>query len=136
MRFGGALGRENVGISNHNAGERPAHRKPKVSLAMFIIQGLVGPKDKPRGDSDGQTVNIPSPLLFFNGRTQGCSWSVLLDLHWWVEDVAQANPRRINPRSARSLIRQTTSMSTLPRKFPRAKLKATVPKTNTGGRGE
>ena len=72
MRFRGALRRENVGISNHNAGEKPAHRKPKVSLAMTISQGLVGPKDKPRGDSDGQPVNIPAPLLFFNGRTQGC----------------------------------------------------------------
>jgi len=72
VRSRGALRRENVGISNHNAGERPAHRKPKVSLAMFIIQGLVGPKVKPRGDTDGQLVNIPAPLLFFDGRTQGC----------------------------------------------------------------
>jgi hypothetical protein len=62
VRFGGALRRENVGISNHNAGERPAHRKPKVSLAMLIIQGLVGPKVKPRGDTDGQPVNIPAPF--------------------------------------------------------------------------
>lgn len=72
MRFGGALGRENVGISNRNAGERPAHRKPKVSLAMFIIQGLVGPKDKLRSDSDGQQVNIPAPLLIFDEGTQCC----------------------------------------------------------------
>ena len=27
----GAAGRENVGISNDNAGEKPAHRKAKVS---------------------------------------------------------------------------------------------------------
>ncbi len=44
MSPGGATGRENVGISNRNAGESPAHRKPKVSLAMLIIQGLAGPK--------------------------------------------------------------------------------------------
>ena len=72
MRSRGALRRENVGISNHNAGERPAHRKPKVSLAMFIIQGLVGPKGKLRSEPDGQPVNIPAPLLIFNGVTQGC----------------------------------------------------------------
>jgi len=48
----------------------------------------------------------------------------------------QANPHCASPRSARSLIRQTTLLSTLPRKFPRAKITATVPKTNTGGRGE
>ena len=43
MRFGGALRSENVGMSNRNAGEKPAHRKPKVSLAMVISQGLGGP---------------------------------------------------------------------------------------------
>ena len=61
------MGRENVGISNHNAGEKPAHRKPKVSLAMLINQGLVGPKGKPKGDPDGQPVNIPAPLLILTG---------------------------------------------------------------------
>ena len=41
---GGALRSENVGMSNHNSGEIPEHRKPKVSLAMVISQGLGGPK--------------------------------------------------------------------------------------------
>ena len=41
---GGALGSENVGMSNHNAAEIAAHRKPKVSLAMKISQGLGVPK--------------------------------------------------------------------------------------------
>ena len=31
VRFGGAYGKANVGISNDNAGEKPAHRKTKVS---------------------------------------------------------------------------------------------------------
>ena len=31
MRFAGASTKENVGISNDNAGEKPAHRKTKVS---------------------------------------------------------------------------------------------------------
>ena len=30
-RHAGALGKANVGISNDNAGEKPAHRKTKVS---------------------------------------------------------------------------------------------------------
>ena len=47
-------------MSNRNAGEIPAHRKPKVSLAMTINQGLGGPKEKPIGVSDGQSVNIPT----------------------------------------------------------------------------
>ena len=44
MSFGGGKRSENVGMSNHKAGENPAHRKPKVSLAMIISQGLGGPK--------------------------------------------------------------------------------------------
>ena len=31
MRSAGAVRKEDVGISNDNAGEKPAHRKPKVS---------------------------------------------------------------------------------------------------------
>ena len=37
----------------------PARRKPKVSLAMLIIQGLVGPKAMAKAEADGHTVNIP-----------------------------------------------------------------------------
>ena len=61
MKRGGALGRENVGMSNHNPDEISGHRKPKVSLAMIISQGLGGPKRKPKGVLDGQPVNIPAP---------------------------------------------------------------------------
>ena len=60
MRLGGAIGSENVGMSNRNPGESPGHRKPKVSLAMMISQGLGGPKGKPKGVPDGQPVNIPA----------------------------------------------------------------------------
>ena len=35
-RYAGADRKENVGISNDNAGEKPAHRKTKVSSAMLI----------------------------------------------------------------------------------------------------
>ncbi len=31
VRYAGAAGKANVGISNDNAGEKPAHRKTKVS---------------------------------------------------------------------------------------------------------
>jgi hypothetical protein len=55
----GAYGSENVGTSNHNAGESPARRKTKVSLAMTIIQGLVGPKGMAKAAPDGHMVNIP-----------------------------------------------------------------------------
>ena len=42
VRGAGLDRKENVGISNDNAGEKPAHRKTKVSAAMLISCGLVG----------------------------------------------------------------------------------------------
>ena len=59
MRHGGALGSENVGTSNRNLGEKPKRRKTKVSLAMIISQGLVGPKPMAIAAGDGCMVNIP-----------------------------------------------------------------------------
>ena len=59
MTHAGALGSKNVGTSNHNAGENPARRKIKVSLAMKISQGLVGPKGMAKAEPDGHTVHIP-----------------------------------------------------------------------------
>jgi hypothetical protein len=56
---GGAYGSENVGMSNHNSNENFEHRKSKVSWAMTIIPGLVGPKARPKGVVDGHRVNIP-----------------------------------------------------------------------------
>jgi len=61
----GALGRENVGLSNRIAGESPAHRKSKVSLAMVFNQGLGGPKTNPKGVADGQSINISTPRCMF-----------------------------------------------------------------------
>ncbi len=61
MTDGGAIGRENVGMSNHNRREIRRHLKSKVSLAMTINQGLGGPNPTPKGLGDGQPVNIPAP---------------------------------------------------------------------------
>lgn len=41
--FGELIRKENVGMSNQNNGEKPLHRKTKVSMAMVVIHGLVGP---------------------------------------------------------------------------------------------
>ena len=45
MKCAGALGRENVGMSNHKSPENGDRRKPEVSSAMTIIGGLGDPKD-------------------------------------------------------------------------------------------
>ncbi len=59
MTHAGASRSKNVGTSNRNAGENPARRKTKVSLAMSINQGLVGPKAMEKSAADGHMVNIP-----------------------------------------------------------------------------
>ena len=64
MTTGGALGSENVGMSNRNTREIRVHRKPKVSWAMTINPGLAGPKARPKGVVDGQQVNIPVPIIY------------------------------------------------------------------------
>jgi len=42
VTLAGTHRKANVGISNDNAGEKPAHRKTKVSWATLIVPGLVG----------------------------------------------------------------------------------------------
>jgi hypothetical protein len=69
VRPDGVFRSENVGISSINAGENPAHRKPKVSWATKIVPGLVGPKVRPKGVADGQAVNIRLLLFVFKGVT-------------------------------------------------------------------
>ena len=59
MTHAGASRSKNVGTSNHNAAENAARRKIKVSLAMSISQGLVGPKGMANAGPDGYMVNIP-----------------------------------------------------------------------------
>jgi len=59
VTHGGAFGSENVGTSNRNASEILARRKNKVSFAMEIIEGSVGPKGMANAVPDGYTVNIP-----------------------------------------------------------------------------
>ena len=59
MRRIGAMGSKNVGTSNRKVCEIHTRRKTKVSLAMVINQGLVGPKEMAKAVSDGHMVNIP-----------------------------------------------------------------------------
>ena len=56
-------------MSSVFGGENPPRRKFKVSSAMLVIGGLVGPKARPKGVVDGQLVNIPALLLKFDGVT-------------------------------------------------------------------
>ena len=62
VRHAGALSSENAGMSNHKESENLSHRKSKVSWAMMINPGLVGPKPRRSSVGDGQRVNIPVPV--------------------------------------------------------------------------
>jgi len=62
VRVGGALGSENAGMSSVRNVSKRSHRMAEVSAARFILGGLVGPKPRPKGVGDGQTVDIPLPL--------------------------------------------------------------------------
>jgi len=55
----GACRSENVGTSNRIEGENPSRRNPKVSVALQVSYGLVGPKSMAKAGGDGYTVNIP-----------------------------------------------------------------------------
>jgi len=52
VRRGGAVGGENVGMSNHIYNEKLYPRKSKVSVAMAIIHGLGDPKAMARAAAD------------------------------------------------------------------------------------
>ena len=70
VRACGALGSENVGMSNHNPNEKLRPRKSKVSVALSINHGLGGPKVMAKAAADGQLVNIPALPLFFKAVTK------------------------------------------------------------------
>ncbi len=60
-------------------GENPIRRNTKVSFAMLISEGLVGPKPIPTGGGDGQQVNIPAHrYVAMEGR------SVVLKASYWI----------------------------------------------------
>ena len=62
VRNGGVLRSENAGMSSVRDVSKRPHRMAEVSAARFILGGLVGPKPRPKGVGDGQTVDIPLPL--------------------------------------------------------------------------
>ena len=49
-------------MSSNRTVSKPSHRMAEVSAATIIVGGLVGPKARPKGVADGQTVDIPLPL--------------------------------------------------------------------------
>ena len=73
MTHAGVCRSKNVGTSNRKEGKNPSRRKIKVSKAMMISFGLVGPKGMTKVVLDGQQVNIPALLIYaMEGRRVVC----------------------------------------------------------------
>ena len=49
-------------MSSEKESENLSGRKFKVSWGRFVRPGLAGPKVRPKGVADGQTVEIPLPV--------------------------------------------------------------------------
>ena len=62
-KLGGVCRSANARLSSVYVGENPTRRKSKDSYATSVDVGLVGPKLRPQGVSDGQQVKIPAPPL-------------------------------------------------------------------------
>ena len=61
VRSAGRSGSDYAGMSSEIARGKRAHRKSKVSWGRLIRPGLVGPKSRPKGVDNGQSVNIRIP---------------------------------------------------------------------------
>ena len=128
MSHRGALRSENVGISSKKTGENPVHRKPKVSRATRIVPGLVGPKARPKGVTDGQQVNIPAPLIGFDGVTCSCIFRVSWNETSGAKGCLVGKSARHKPRREREFAaRRARKENGAPRKTSRANLLVTVP---------
>jgi hypothetical protein len=61
---GGRSTSANPGMSSEKQSENLCRRKPEVSEARFVLFCSGGPKPRLKSVGDGQTVDIPSPLIF------------------------------------------------------------------------
>ena len=133
VRTVGALGSENAGMSSVRDVSKRPHRMAEVSAARFILGGLVGPKPRPKGVGDGQTVDIPLPLaddsvpgvcgVSYAERSVGVAASNRAGV--WSSDQP---PRRGKACQGQFGLRLP------PRKAHPGMPRAPVPQTDTGGR--
>ncbi len=133
----GAMRSENAGTSNRKTGENPVRRNTKVSFAMVISEGLVGPKGIPNGGLDGEQVNIPAHRhVAMEGRR------VVPNAAYWIAVGGSRRSRRqirvaiLRVQSKGEASADPMLGSTLPRKTSKHKRVGTVPQTDTGGRVE
>jgi hypothetical protein len=133
VRTGGALGSENAGMSSVRNVSKRSHRMAEVSAARFILGGLVGPKPRPKGVGDGQTVDIPLPLA--DDSVPGVCGACYVERS--VGDTASncAVVWPLGQVTRQGKARQGQFDIRLPPRKARPGMpRATVPQTDTGGR--
>ena len=64
VRNDGAHGSDDAGMSSEKMRVKRIHRKSKVSWGRLIRPGLVGPKLRPKGVGDGQSVKYSDTTYF------------------------------------------------------------------------
>ena len=129
-------------MSSKNAGENPAGRKSKDSYATLIGVGLVGPKAYPKGEVDGQLVNIPAPLNNClnqrgdaNRYAEHTYWTSCVFDRRRVEKVKIFSTFDLRRKKTMRLASWNSADSKSPRKTSLIDFLKTVPQTNTGRQG-
>ena len=133
VRGGGALGSENAGMSSVRDVSKRPHRMAEVSAARFILGGLVGPKPRPKGVGDGQTVDIPLPLA--DDQVPGVCGVCKVERSVGVTASNCADALALERGSRQGKARQGQFDIRLPPRKARPGMpRAPVPQTDTGGR--
>ena|SRR6056297_1123195 len=109
-RDGGAHGSENVGMSSKNFGEKPKHRKSKVSWAMFVTPGLVGPKARPKGVVEGRAGQYSCTTINF--RWEDAVYDIKRDLVMLVDGRIDGS-RQIRNHMSKKSSKDSTSVESI-----------------------
>ena len=78
-RGGGQYTRENAGISSESAARNRAVESLRFPGEGSSAQGKSGPKSRPKGVDDGQSVDIPIPPNLHEAVTQKDSQSARME---------------------------------------------------------
>ena len=117
--IGGRSRRENAGISSESKVRILAVESLRFPGEGSSAQGKSGPKERPKGVSDGQQVEIPAPPIYLKNARDTV-----------VEGKRGRGKTRIERYSEK--ISNEFPRSTLARKACRYCMKVPVPQTDTG----
>ena len=89
-------------MSSEKTRGKRVRRKSKVSWGRLIRPGLVGPKLRPKGVSNGQSVNIRIPLLLRYELVKDAGRYVIAVLDVRVERRTRFRKETAKPKGAKA----------------------------------